>query len=81
MNQVIIGKGHFCFTKGLLDAPEGQVEVEFLVIGNCFWHLSKEKSFFFSKRHLPKEASDPLTLYISEKGAAYVDVTTEFFEP
>ena len=59
LNQVIIGKGHFCFTKGLLDAPEGQVEVEFLVIGNCFWHLSKEKSFFFQKDTFPKKRPIP----------------------
>ena len=43
MNQVILGKGlftsikgHLCLIKGHLDNPEGQVEVEFPLIGICF---------------------------------------------
>ena len=62
-------KGHICLTKGNLDYPGGQVEVQSPLTGNCFgdfWFKSRKS--FFSKRTLFNEASNPQTLYLSKIG-------------
>ena len=43
-------KGHLCLTKRYLDNPEWQVEFEFCLIRNVFWHFwFKIRKSFFSK--------------------------------
>ena len=62
-------KGRLCLTKGHLDNPEGQVEVESPLIEVIFnkFHLYY-KMIFFQKKGTFCEAFDPRTLYLSKIG-------------
>ena len=58
INQIILGKGlsayvqeHLCLTKGQLDNPEKQMEVE-SPLTEYFWHFQfKLRTKLFWKRH------------------------------
>ena len=59
-------KRHLRLTNKHLDHPEGQVEVEFPLMGSYFlisFIYIKKNSFFFKKGTF-NEASDPPTLYL-----------------
>ena len=64
-----------CLTKGHLDNPEGQVEVESSLIGSSFLisfiDIKKKKIFFFKKGTF-NEASDLWMLYLSKIGPAII---------
>ena len=68
MLKIVLEKGLFtskngwlCLTKGQLDKPEGQVEVNFSLIKKLFLKLLIQimKKEFFWKRTLSNKASDP----------------------
>ena len=64
-----------CLTKGHLDNPEGQVEVESSLIGSSFlisFIDIKKKKYFFFKKGTFNEASDPWMLYLSKIGPAII---------
>ena len=67
-------KSHLCLTKGHLDNPEGQVEVESTLIGNSFLisFIDIRKKNFFFKKGTFNEASDPWMLYLSKIGPAII---------
>ena len=82
-DQIILQKGRFpsikgnlCLTKGHLDNPEGQVEVESppnrkLILISFIYIKKKFFFFFFFKKGTFNEASDPRTL-ISLKQALII---------
>ena len=64
-------KGHFCLTKGHLD-QKGGWRSNLPLLEVVFCHLTlliQILFFFFSKRVLFNEASDPRTLYLSKIGS------------
>ena len=73
VNQIIFWKGllasikrHLCLTREHMDNLEGLVEVESPLIRSCFWQVwSKLRFFFFFRKSILKEASDPWMLYLS----------------
>ena len=60
------GKGRLCLTKGHLDNPKGQVEVESPIIEVVLTISIQIKKNVFWKKAVFNEASDPRTLYLSE---------------
>ena len=81
LNQIVLEKGLFasikgnlCLTKGHLDYPEWQVQIESTLTGICFdtWDSDKEK-VIFSKKALFNKASNPWALYFSKIGHVDLD--------